>query len=95
MDESLSINIFNSNEGQSTSDLNGEFIHSQLLIECLIRMISNSNDKNELIEFCKQQYKENDKELKISTYSTVTTKKSLLILSSSSLFTNWSNVCIR
>jgi tetratricopeptide (TPR) repeat protein len=68
IDESLSINIFNSNEngaGQSTSDLNGQFLHSQILIDCLIRIKSNSTDEKQLITLCKQQYQGNHSELKI------------------------------
>ena len=41
IDESLSIDVFNSSiegEGHSSSVLNGQFIHSQLLIDWLIRM---------------------------------------------------------
>jgi tetratricopeptide (TPR) repeat protein len=68
IDEALAITIFNSNipgEEQSSTGLNGQFIHSQLLIDCLIRMKSSSNEKQELITFCKQQYKDNPTELQI------------------------------
>jgi len=67
-DEALAISIFNSNvqgEEQSSTGLNGQFIHSQLLIDCLIRMESSSNENQELINFCKQQYKDNPTELQI------------------------------
>jgi hypothetical protein len=62
IDEALSISVFNSNadgEGQSSTGLNGQFIHSQLLIDCLIRMESLPNEKQELITFCKQEYQKN------------------------------------
>ncbi|CAK9188968.1 unnamed protein product [Sphagnum troendelagicum] len=64
VDEPLSITIFNRNlcEGQSTSQLNGQFIHSQLLIDCL-RMESNQTDKNQLISVCQQEYDGNDEQL--------------------------------
>jgi hypothetical protein len=41
LDEALSIHICKSNdhdEGRSSTELNGQFIHSQLLMDCLIRM---------------------------------------------------------
>ncbi len=49
IDEPLSINV--SNYEQSTNDLSGQFIHTQLLIDCLVRMKSNSTDKIEFISF--------------------------------------------
>ncbi len=67
-DEAFSISIFSTSaagEGQSTSEINGHFIHSQLLIDCLIRMKPNSIDKVELISLCKKQYEGNIEELKI------------------------------
>src|SRR3984957_19119886 len=67
-DESLAFSIFYATaagHGQSTSGLNGQFVHSQLLIDCLIRMKSTSTDKNELISLCKDEYKGNKTELKI------------------------------
>ncbi|CAF0998973.1 unnamed protein product [Adineta steineri] len=61
-DRSISFDIFdanNINNGHSTSNLNGEFIHSQLLIDCLIRLKSNvnSNEKDEFLSFSKEYYK--------------------------------------
>ncbi|CAF1495029.1 unnamed protein product [Adineta ricciae] len=52
-------NVFNANSSteQSTMGLNGEFVHSQLLINCLLRMQANSTDKDELISLSKQEYK--------------------------------------
>ncbi len=67
-DEAFSISIFSTSvagEGQSTSEINGHFIHSQLLIDCLIRMKSDSTDKVELISLCKKEYEGNIEELKI------------------------------
>ncbi len=67
-DEAFSISIFSagtSGEGQSTSEINGQFIHSQLLIDCLTRMKTDSTDKNELISLCKKEYEGNDVELSI------------------------------
>ncbi|CAF1297871.1 unnamed protein product [Rotaria sordida] len=67
-DEPLSIGIFNLNareEGQSSTKLNDEFIHYQLLIDCILQMESSSNEKQELIALFKQQYKNNPIELKL------------------------------
>jgi tetratricopeptide (TPR) repeat protein len=64
-DETLSINIFNTDRGQSTTGLNGQFIHSQLLIDCLLRMKESTIEKNDLISLCKEQYKGNPHELSI------------------------------
>ncbi|CAF1429516.1 unnamed protein product [Adineta steineri] len=67
--EALLIEIFNSNtkvEGQSTtSDLDGQFLHSQILIECLIKIKLNSRDEKELISLCKQYYEGNEYDLNI------------------------------
>ncbi|CAF2408453.1 unnamed protein product [Rotaria sp. Silwood2] len=68
LDEILSINFFRSrktDEKLLSTNLNADFIYSQMLIDCLICMQSSSNDKNELIALCKQQYKNNPNELSI------------------------------
>ena len=68
IDEAFSISVFSTNaagEGQSTSGINGHCIHTQLLLDCLIRMRSTTADRNEFIYLCKTQYKDNDAELKI------------------------------
>ncbi len=65
IDEAFSISIFSTGQGQSTSGINGHFVHSQLLIDCLIRMKPNLTDKDELISLCKKQYEGNIQELKI------------------------------
>ncbi|CAF1380553.1 unnamed protein product [Adineta steineri] len=58
IDESLSMSIHkgNTNHEQSTSDLDGRFVHAQLLIYCLLRMQSTSTDKNDFISFCQKKY---------------------------------------
>jgi len=61
-EEPLSINIF-SVGGKSTSGLNGKFIFSQVLIDCLLRLKSIDEDKNELIQLLKQQFNDNRFEL--------------------------------
>ena len=66
-DEPLPINYSNNNinQEQSTSDLSGQFIYAQLLIECLLRMKSTSTEKDELIALCQQYYKGNEVELSL------------------------------
>ncbi|CAF3693270.1 unnamed protein product [Rotaria sp. Silwood1] len=64
-DEILPINIFNTDQGQSTTGLNGQFVHSQLLIDCLLRMKSSIYEKNDLVTVCKDEYKGNPHELSI------------------------------
>ena len=56
IEEPLSINIFNvtSKTDQSTTELNGNFVHSLLLIDVLIRMKSIESDKQQLIQLCKK-----------------------------------------
>lgn len=50
---------------QSTNDLSGQFLHSELLLNCLLRMQSNSSDKNQLISLCEKYYQGNDVELSV------------------------------
>jgi hypothetical protein len=59
--------IFNSNNNpeQSTTGLDGRFVQSQLLIACLLKMKSSRTDKNEFILQCRENYKGNDKVLKL------------------------------
>ena len=64
LDQSVSISIFNG-QGKSTSELNGKFVHSELSIDVLLRMKSNPNDQNELIQFCLKEYGDDPDELKI------------------------------
>lgn len=52
-------------QGQSTSELNGEFVHSQIFIDVLLRIKSEQADRNEFISRCNKIYKGNDKELKV------------------------------
>ena len=64
-DQLLTIYIHRRNPDKSTNDLNGDYLHSQLLVNCLLKMKSNSNDRNEFIENCKSQQKENSSELSL------------------------------
>ena len=66
IEEPLSINIFKTGTNkadQSTTGLNGNFIHSLLLIDVLIRMKSIESDKQQLIQLCKKEYRTNNMEL--------------------------------
>ncbi len=65
VEEPISINIFSASNDpdQSTTGLNGHFVHSLLLIDVLIRMKSIENDKKQLITLCKKEYENNNKEL--------------------------------
>ncbi|CAF1463345.1 unnamed protein product [Adineta ricciae] len=59
--EPLPIDIFNA--GESTSDVNGQFVFSQVLVDCLLRLKPNEKDKTELIDRCQTEYKGNSVEL--------------------------------
>jgi tetratricopeptide (TPR) repeat protein len=61
------MNIFTANKSpdQSTTGLNGHFVHSLLLIDVLLRMQPVETDKQELIKLCKKTYKDNKTELNI------------------------------
>jgi tetratricopeptide (TPR) repeat protein len=55
VDESLSMNIFI--DDQSTTGLNGQYVHFLLLINMLLRMKPSENDKRELLALCKEEYR--------------------------------------
>lgn len=50
-------------ENQSTTELNGHFIHFLLLIDVLIRIKPTEDDKKELIKRCREEYQDNDPQL--------------------------------
>ncbi|CAF1185592.1 unnamed protein product [Rotaria sp. Silwood1] len=52
-------------QGQSTSELNGQFVHSQIFIDVLLRIKSTPADKDELISRCSTIYKGNESDLKV------------------------------
>ena len=52
-EEALAMDILD----RSSTELNGEFLHSQLLIDVLIRMKPSQQDKNELLTLLKKEYK--------------------------------------
>ncbi|CAF1421185.1 unnamed protein product [Rotaria sordida] len=61
IEQPLSINIFTA--GKSTDDVNGKFVYSQVLIDCLLRLKTTSEDTKELIQILKQEYEDNRFEL--------------------------------
>ncbi|CAF3600794.1 unnamed protein product [Rotaria socialis] len=65
LEEPVTINFFNTSTkaGKSTTAVNGQFVFSQVLIDCLLRLKSNEEDKTELINYCKHQYEGNNLEL--------------------------------
>ncbi|CAF2212799.1 unnamed protein product [Rotaria magnacalcarata] len=52
-EEALAVNILD----RSSTELNGDFLHSQLLIDVLIRMTPSQQDENELLALLKKEYK--------------------------------------
>ncbi|UJR19425.1 hypothetical protein I4U23_022555 [Adineta vaga] len=60
-EQPLLISIFSTSENadQSTTGLNGQFVYNQLLTDCLLRMKSTEQDKNELISICNREYQGN------------------------------------
>ena len=55
-DDQLAFDILNRDE-RSTAELDGRFVHSQLLIDCLRGMKSTSKEIDEFVEFCQQHKK--------------------------------------
>ncbi len=60
-EEPLSMNMLST--GKSATEINGEFVFSQVLIDCLLRLQSSETDKDELISCFKKEYKKNNLEL--------------------------------
>ncbi|CAF3757204.1 unnamed protein product [Rotaria sp. Silwood1] len=60
VEEPLSISVLNTSidTGKSTIGVNGEFVFSQVLIDCLLRLKSTQTDINELINCLKNEYEE-------------------------------------
>ncbi|CAF1181927.1 unnamed protein product [Adineta steineri] len=65
VEEPLSINIFTTNVGvgKSTTGVNGQFVFSQILVDCLLQLKSTEIDINELINCCQDEYEGNYTEL--------------------------------
>ena len=60
-EETLPIDIFVS--GQSTNELNVKFIFFQVFLECLSKLKTNDEDKNELFQKLKDLYKDSEDEI--------------------------------
>ncbi|CAF5146463.1 unnamed protein product, partial [Rotaria sp. Silwood1] len=65
VEEPLSISVLNTSidTGKSTIGVNGEFVFSQVLIDCLLRLKSTQTDINELINCLENEYEGNNFEL--------------------------------
>ncbi|CAF0853694.1 unnamed protein product [Adineta steineri] len=65
VEEPLPIYTFTTNvdAGNSTTGVNGQFVFSQVLIDCLLRLKSTEIDKNELINCCQNEYEGNSWQL--------------------------------
>ncbi|CAF1439571.1 unnamed protein product, partial [Adineta steineri] len=65
VEEPLSIYTFTTSvdAGKSTTGVNGQFVFSQILVDCLLRLKSTEVDKNELINLCENEYEGNHMEL--------------------------------
>ncbi|CAF4632731.1 unnamed protein product, partial [Rotaria sp. Silwood2] len=61
-EESLPIDFFTG--GNSIAGVNGQFVFFQVLIDCLIQLKSTQADKDDLINYCKNEYKDDKFELK-------------------------------
>ncbi|CAF0851784.1 unnamed protein product [Adineta steineri] len=66
-DEPLPISIFNSvsNEERSSTNINGGFLHFQLLVDGLLRHRYSQTSRDEFLHLCKEKYGDNDYELSI------------------------------
>ena len=67
VEEPLSFNTYSIKENvdQTTTGLNGHFVHSLLLIDVLLRMKTIHTDKHQLISLCNNEYKNNPSQLAI------------------------------
>ncbi|CAF1271683.1 unnamed protein product [Adineta steineri] len=65
IEEPIWMNMFTTvnDAGKSTTGINGQFVFSQLLLDCLLRLKPNENDRNELISYCEKEYEGNQNEL--------------------------------
>lgn len=59
------IDLNNENPERSTFEINGDFLNSKLLIDCLLKLESNSHDRKEFILHCEKKFKENLSTLKV------------------------------
>lgn len=97
--EPLSIDIFNmnDNEDQSTQELNGKFVYSQLFLYLVLQIQSNDDDKIELFDFFRQKYSDNTIELEniLKFEKTYEKNQALLWYSKESFFYKTLNKALR
>ena len=67
VEESLEIMVYTKTDkpDQSTMELNGGFVYSLLLIDVLLRMNFNQEDKKQLLQRCYDEYRNNHRELSV------------------------------
>ncbi|CAF1465795.1 unnamed protein product [Adineta steineri] len=65
--EPLPVSIFNSvsNEERSSTNMNGGFLHFQLLVNGLLRLRYNQTVRDEFFQLCKKEYEGNYKQLDV------------------------------
>ncbi|CAF4851553.1 unnamed protein product [Rotaria sp. Silwood1] len=65
--ENLLINVCNSvsNEERSSTNINGSFLHFQLLIDGLLRKPYDQTSRNKFFDLCKKEYQDNYQQLSI------------------------------
>ncbi|CAF0869022.1 unnamed protein product [Rotaria sp. Silwood1] len=60
---SISFSSLNKSSEKSTTEIDGQFVQSQLLVACLLKMKTTTTDKNEFISECRKVYKDNKAQL--------------------------------
>jgi hypothetical protein len=60
----LSISFFGIG-GKSTGGINGKFVFNQVLLDCLLRLKYNPEDRKELVAIYQKEYEDNHYELEI------------------------------
>lgn len=63
LDEPLNIAFIH--PGQSTTHLNGNFLHAQVSLDVLLRMKPTATEKTEFISLCRKMYQNNEQELAV------------------------------
>jgi tetratricopeptide (TPR) repeat protein len=94
-EEPLSINMFTT--GKSTTEINGQFVFFQVLIDCLLRLKSTDMEKDEFISCFEKEYDTNTCELiKISEFkATYSPNKALTWYTRDSFFYKILNAALR
>jgi tetratricopeptide (TPR) repeat protein len=71
IEEPITLTVFTAAQKseQSTTELNGNFLHSLLLIDALLRLKPDKNDKKELVSFCHKECKDDDDMDRLSEFA--------------------------